>query len=448
MSKSNPRKLGEAPIGKLLLEYSIPSIVGMTLTSLYNIIDSIFIGHGVGAMALSGLAITFPLMNLLVAFCALVGVGGATIASIRLGAGDHKGAEMITGNVAILCFLSALFYGGLTSFFLDDILTFFGASEATLPYAREFMQIILLGCPIFYFLMGLNNVMRATGYPRKAMWSSMLTVGCNVVLAPIFIFAFEWGIRGAAFATVLSQFVGMVWVFSHFLNKKNFVHFTRESFKLRWRIMKNIFSVGISPFLMNVCACVVVIFINTQLANYGDDLSIGAFGIVNRVQMLFIMIVLGLAQGMQPIAGYNWGAGKIDRVKHTVKLCLGAATVVTSLGAVIGWFFPDFVVHSFSDDAELAVRTVPALQIAVSMFPIVGLQVVICQFYQSIGKAGIAIFLSLSRQLVFFVPLLAILPLFWGVTGVWLSIPASDFFAVALAVIMFRIYVRKLDASK
>ena len=269
MDRNNPHVLGSAPIGKLLLQYSIPAIIGMTLTSLYNIIDSIFIGHGVGALAISGLAITFPLMNLLVAFCTLVGVGGATISSIRLGQKDIRGAENILGNVTILCIINAVFYGGITLIFLDEILYFFGASESTLPYARDFMQVILLGSPISYVMIGLNNIMRATGYPKKAMLSSMLTVGCNVVLAPIFIFLFDWGIRGAALATIASQFIGMIWVLAHFANKNSYVRFHRGCFHLRARIIKNVFGIGLSPFIMNVCACCVTIFINNRLLAYG-----------------------------------------------------------------------------------------------------------------------------------------------------------------------------------
>lgn len=268
MKENNPHILGEAPIGKLLVEYSIPAIIGMTLTSLYNIIDSIFIGHGVGALAISGLAITFPLMNLLVAFCTLVGVGGATLSSIRLGQKDKKGAEDILGNVAILCVINAIFYGGLAFIFLEPILFFFGASEATLPYARDFMQVILLGSPISYVMIGLNNIMRATGYPKKAMLSSMLTVGCNIILAPIFIFVLNWGIRGAALATICSQFIGMLWVLYHFYSPKTYIRFQRHSMRLKQHIIANIFAIGMSPFVMNVCACCIVIFINNRLLNY------------------------------------------------------------------------------------------------------------------------------------------------------------------------------------
>lgn len=332
MKENNPHILGEAPIGKLLVEYSIPAIIGMTLTSLYNIIDSIFIGHGVGALSISGLAITFPLMNLLVAFCTLVGVGGATLSSIRLGQKDKKGAEDILGNVAILCVINAIFYGGLAFIFLEPILFFFGASEATLPYARDFMQVILLGSPISYVMIGLNNIMRATGYPKKAMLSSMLTVGCNIILAPIFIFVLNWGIRGAALATICSQFIGMLWVLYHFYSPKTYIRFQRHSMRLKQHIIANIFAIGMSPFVMNVCACCIVIFINNRLLNYGGDMAIGAFGILNRIQMLFVMIVMGITMGMQPITGYNYGAQHFDRVKRTLKLGITAGCIITTLG--------------------------------------------------------------------------------------------------------------------
>ena len=348
MEENNPHILGSAPIGKLLVQYSVPAIIAMTVTSLYNIIDSIFIGHGVGPLAISGLAITFPLMNLLVAFCTLVGVGGASISSIRLGQKDVKGAEDVLGNVAILCVINAFIYGGITLLFLDEVLYFFGASDETLPYARDFMQVILLGSPITYVTIGLNNMMRATGYPKKAMFSAMLTVGCNIILAPVCIFVLEWGIRGAAISTIISQFAGMIWVLSHFVNKKSYIRFKRVSLRLRPRIIRNIFSIGMSPFIMNVCACCIVIFINNRLLNYGGDLAIGAFGILNRIQMLFVMIVMGITMGMQPISGYNYGAGNIDRVKRTLKLGIVAATCITTFGFLISELFPGLFVGMFT----------------------------------------------------------------------------------------------------
>lgn len=443
MKENNPHILGEAPIGKLLVEYSIPAIIGMTLTSLYNIIDSIFIGHGVGALAISGLAITFPLMNLLVAFCTLVGVGGATLSSIRLGQKDKKGAEDILGNVAILCVINAIFYGGLAFIFLEPILFFFGASEATLPYARDFMQVILLGSPISYVMIGLNNIMRATGYPKKAMLSSMLTVGCNIILAPIFIFVLNWGIRGAALATIRSQFIGMLWVLYHFYSPKTYIRFQRHSMRLKQHIIANIFAIGMSPFVMNVCACCIVIFINNRLLNYGGDMAIGAFGILNRIQMLFVMIVMGITMGMQPITGYNYGAQHFDRVKRTLKLGITAGCIITTLGFIIGELFPGIFVGMFTDNHELTDEATLALRIGILSFPVVGAQIVITQFFQSIGKARISIFLSLSRQLLFLLPGLAFLPPFYGVEGVWFSMPLSDALAFAVAALMLAYHYKK-----
>lgn len=443
MKENNPHILGEAPIGKLLVEYSIPAIIGMTLTSLYNIIDSIFIGHGVGALAISGLAITFPLMNLLVAFCTLVGVGGATLSSIRLGQKDKKGAEDILGNVAILCVINAIFYGGLAFIFLEPILFFFGASEATLPYARDFMQVILLGSPISYVMIGLNNIMRATGYPKKAMLSSMLTVGCNIILAPIFIFVLNWGIRGAALATICSQFIGMLWVLYHFYSPKTYIRFQRHSMRLKQHIIANIFAIGMSPFVMNVCACCIVIFINNRLLNYGGDMAIGAFGILNRIQMLFVMIVMGITMGMQPITGYNYGAQHFDRVKRTLKLGITAECIITTLGFIIGELFPGIFVGMFTDNHELTDEATLALRIGILSFPVVGAQIVITQFFQSIGKARISIFLSLSRQLLFLLPGLAFLPPFYGVEGVWFSMPLSDALAFAVAALMLAYHYKK-----
>lgn len=443
MSKNDPHILGKESIGKLLLQYSIPAIIGMTLTSLYNIIDSIFIGHGVGALAISGLAITFPLMNLLVAFCTLVGVGGATLSSIRLGQKDKKGAEDILGNVAILCVINAIFYGGLAFIFLEPILFFFGASEATLPYARDFMQVILLGSPISYVMIGLNNIMRATGYPKKAMLSSMLTVGCNIILAPIFIFVLNWGIRGAALATICSQFIGMLWVLYHFYSPKTYIRFQRHSMRLKQHIIANIFAIGMSPFVMNVCACCIVIFINNRLLNYGGDMAIGAFGILNRIQMLFVMIVMGITMGMQPITGYNYGAQHFDRVKRTLKLGITAGCIITTLGFIIGELFPGIFVGMFTDNHELTDEATLALRIGILSFPVVGAQIVITQFFQSIGKARISIFLSLSRQLLFLLPGLAFLPPFYGVEGVWFSMPLSDALAFAVAALMLAYHYKK-----
>ena len=435
--QTDPRILGTEPIGKLLLQYSIPAIIGMTITSLYNIIDSIFIGHGVGPMAISGLAITFPLMNLVVAFCVLISAGGATISSIRLGQKDIKGATDVLGNTLMLCLTNAVLFGGLAYLFLDPILFFFGASTGTLPYARDFMQVILLGTPITYTMIGLNNVMRATGYPKKAMLTSLVTVIANVIIAPVFIFHFGWGIRGAAMATVLSQFIGMIWVVNHFRNKESFVHFMPGFWKMKKRIIGSIFSIGMSPFAMNVTACIIVILINNSLQKYGGDMAIGAYGILNR-------LLMGLTMGMQPIVGYNYGAQKIDRVKHTLRLGIIVGVLITSSGFIICELFPHTVSAIFTDSDELIDMASSGLRICTLMFPFVGAQIVISNFFQSIGMAKISIFLSLSRQLVYLLPGLLLLPPLYGVKGVWISMPVSDGLAFVTAVVILMVYIKKV----
>jgi len=440
---NNPHVLGTESIGKLLLQYSIPAIAGMTITSLYHIIDSIFIGHGVGAMAISGLAITFPLMNLIIAFNTLVGSGGSTISSIRLGQKDIKGATDVLGNTLMICIINSVLVAGISLLFLDEILVLFGASDATLPYARDFMGIILLGSPISYVMISLNNVMRATGYPTKAMLTSMVSVVFNIILAPIFIFVFEWGIRGAAIATVISQFISMVWVLHHFMSKKSYIRFDKDFWKIRFKIVLNIFSIGMAPFLMNVCACVIVIIINNSLKEHGGDLAIGAYGIINRLLTLFVMIVLGLTMGMQPISGYNFGAGKMNRVKKTLKLGIIAGVIITSTGFLLCELFPRTISGFFTDSKELIDISSDGLRIAILLFPIVGSQIVISNFFQSIGRVKISIFLSLSRQLIYLLPFLIILPKHYGVTGVWLSMPVSDALAFITAWIVLMVWHKK-----
>ena len=392
---NNPHILGTESIGKLLLQYSIPAIIGMTITSLYNIIDSIFIGHGVGAMGIAGLAITFPLMNLVVAFCTLVSAGGSTISSIRLGQKDLDGATEVLGNTLMFCLINAVVFGGLAFLFLDDILRFFGASSETLPYARDFMQIILAGTPITY-----------------------------------------------------SQFIGMVWVVKHFLDKDSFVRFRPDFWKLKKRIISSIFSIGMSPFLMNVCACVIVIIINNTLQRHGGDMAIGAYGIINRLLTLYIMIVLGLTMGMQPIVGYNFGAQKHDRVKQTLKLSILTGVCITSSGFLICELFPHAVSVIFTNDQELIDIASRGVRICVLMFPLVGAQIVIGNFFQSIGKAKISIFLSLTRQLLYLLPGLIFFPRFMGLDGIWTSMPVADFFAFLTALTVLCMYIRKVTRTQ
>ena len=445
MTKNDPHSLGTERIGKLLLQYSIPAIIGMTITSIYNIIDSIFIGHGIGPIAIAGLAVSFPLMNLVIAFCTLVSAGGSAIASIRLGQRDNNGATEVLSHTLMLCLTNALFLGIISLILLDPILILFGASAETLPYARDFMQIILIGSPISYVMIGLNNVMRATGYPKKAMLTSMVTVLFNIILAPIFIFHFQWGMYGAAIATVISQFIGMVWVLHHFMSKESTVHFQRGFWKMKKRIIKSIFAIGMSPFLMNICACLIVIIINNGLQEHGGDMAIGAYGIINRLQTLFIMIVLGLTMGMQPIIGYNYGAQKIDRAKRTLHLGIISGVVITSTGFITCELFPHYVSAVFTDSNELIDLAASGLRIAVMMLPLVGAQIVISSFFQSIGKAKISIFLSLTRQLLYLLPSLLIFPKLWGLNGIWASMPISDALAFITAIASLLFYIKRIS---
>ena len=431
------------PVGKLLVQYSVPAIVGMTVTSLYNIIDSIFIGHGVGPLAISGLAITFPLMNLVIAFCTLFGIGGATISSIYLGQKDVGKATGVLGNVLVLCVVFGVLFGGLAHLFLEPILRFFGASDDTLPYAYDFMSVLLYGNPLSFTFIGLNHLMRATGYPKKAMLTSLLTVGVNVVLAPIFIFHFGWGIKGAAIATLVSQFCGFLWILNHFLDKRNTVHFRRGTFRLRQRIVSAIVSIGMSPFLMNVCSCVIVVLLNTSFQRYGGDYAIGAYGIVNRVVMLFVMIELGLTQGMQPIIGYNYGARRQDRVLQALRLATIAGVSIMTFGFLMGELCPGILVSLFTDHAELTELAKTGMRITCVLYPLVGAQIIITNFFQSIGMAKVSIFLALSRQLLFLIPSLLIMPHFFGIEGVWASMPVADAVSVVVTVFTMLYFARR-----
>ncbi len=437
-ASSSTESLGVQPVGKLLLQYSVPAIIASVATSLYNIIDSIFIGRGVGPMAIAGLAITFPLMNLVAAFVMLIAAGGATITSIFLGQKNYSRATDVVNNVFTLCLLHSIVFGGLTLLFLDDILYFFGATADTISYAREFMEVILYGTPISYVFIGLNNLMRATGYPRKAMISALISVVVNLVLAPIFIFTLDFGIRGAAWATVLGQFAAFIWVLSHFLSRKSSIHFKRHNRWLTGSIIRRIYAIGLSPFLMNVCACVVVIFINHALLEYGaaeGNLAVGAYGILNRTTMFFVMIVFGVTQGMQPILGYNIGANQFSRVKRVLRLGIWIGVAITCVGWIVSEGFPDVVSALFTTDETLIRIAREGFRVYFICYPVVGCQIVIQNFFQSVGKPQLSIFLSLTRQLLFLIPFLVVFPRYWGVDGVWASMAGSDIIAFIFAIV-------------
>ena len=435
-------ELGTKPVGRLLSQYALPAIIAMTASSLYNMVDSIFIGQGVGALAISGLAVTFPFMNLSAAFGAGVGVGSSSYLSVKLGQKDYSTAQRILGNNVTLNIIIGLIFSVVSLVFPAPILFFFGASEQTLPYAREYMVVILIGNIITHLYFGMNAVLRAASKPRQAMYTTIFTVVLNSCLDPLFIYTFDLGIRGAAYATILSQAVALVWQVRLFSDKGELLHLRKGIYRLDNKIVKNILGIGISPFAMNATACLVAIFVNQRLLEYGGDLAVGAYGIANRVAFIFVMINMGVNQGMQPIAGYNYGAQKYDRLLRVLTLAMIAGTCVTTTGFIVAEFMPELCVGLFTSDAELKQLSVHGIRIMMAAMPIVGYQMVVTNFFQSIGKAKISIFLSLSRQLLFLVPLLAVMPLFFGISGVWVAMPLSDTVSAIFALVMMVRYMR------
>lgn len=442
-NKSATLELGTKPVGSLLMQYAIPAIVAMVASSLYNMVDSIFIGQGVGPMAISGLAITFPFMNLSGAIGACIGVGASTYLSVKLGQKDYSMAQRILGNSVILKIITGIIFGAICLLFLDPILRFFGASDNTLPYAHEYMVVILLGNVFTHLYFGMNALLRAASKPKQAMYATIFTVVLNTALDPIFIYTLNMGIRGAALATILSQITALCWQIKQFSNPHELLHFKRGIYKLDWSIIKNILAIGVSPLAMNTCSCIIVIFINTALVKYGGDLAVGAYGIANRIGFLFFMIVMGINQGMQPIAGYNYGAMHFDRMLKVLKLSMISATAIMAVGWLVGELMPYPCARLFTTDAELIEQAVKGIRLNMIAFPLIGSQAVITNFFQSIGKAKISIFLSLSRQMIFLLPLLVALPPMMGVDGVWYALPTSDTVAFIVTWIIMIRYMRK-----
>lgn len=447
-NKKATLELGTKPIGKLLLQYALPAIIAMIAASLYNIIDRVFIGQYVGPMAISGLAITFPFMNLGAAFGAAIGVGASTTISVKLGQRDYDTAENLLGNTIILNLIVGLSFGIISLIFLNPILHFFGASHTTLPYAKSFMQIILAGNVVSHMYLGMNAVLRASSKPRQAMLATIFTVVMNIILDAIFICWLGWGIEGAAIATIISQALALCWQMSLFADKSQILHFKKGIYRLKKQLVNNIISVGISPFFINLCACIIVIFMNNQLVRYGGDMAVGAYGIANSIATIFIMFVIGLNQGMQPIAGYNYGAQNISRLLHVLKLTIIAATIVMTIGWLLSIFAPYYCARLFTTDAELIKLSIKAIRINMMMYLFIGSQMVTTFFFLCVGKVKTSIFLSLSRQLLVLLPALYILPQFFHVNGVWYSLPVSDFTAWVIAISILVWYIKKIKANQ
>ena len=439
-------ELGQKPVGQLLWQYALPAMVAMVASSLYNIIDRSVIGQVVGPEAIAGLGITFPFMNLSAAFGAAVGVGASTCISVKLGQRDYQTAQHLLGNTVTLNVIVGFLFMVVSLIFLDPILRFFGASDATLPYAREFMQVILLGNVVTHMYFGMNAVLRAAGKPRHAMYATLFTVGCNIVLVMAFVWWFRWGIRGAALATVLSQSLALCWQMWILSDKRELLHLKRGTYRLKNDLVRNIIAIGVSPFLMQSTSCVIVIFMNNQFVRYGGDMAVGAYSIANSMAMVFFMFVMGVTQGMQPIVGYNYGAKKFDRMLRCLWMAIAVATAILLFGWTLAMLFPRQMARIFTTDPVLLDMAAHGIVLDLLVFFVVGSQATITNFFQCIGKVKISIFLSLSRQLIFLLPMAYIFPLFWDLDGVWYAMPVSDFIAFSFTIPILMWHMRKFKS--
>lgn len=448
-SSERLKELGSAVIWRLLLKYSLPAVVGTVVMAVYNIIDSIVIGHAIeDPNVVSGIAVTFPVMNLGTALGMLIGAGAATRVSIVMGQNNKRQAEIILGNSVQLTVFIGLAYISLFAIFITPILKLFGASPNSLPYAREFMLWILPGMVLMNLTFSYNNVMRATGYPGKAMYTNLLGAGLNVILAPLFLFGFKWGIKGAAIATDISMLVTAFFVMSHFFKKDVTLHFVRGTFRLDWQVIKSILYIGMAPFLINVAGAAINAIVNNSLVHYGGDNAIAAVVVFNRFVTIFVMIVIGVCQGMQPILGYNYGSGRYDRLFSTLRLAIVTAVCVTSIGSLLGAFNPRVIASMFMTDEDQILCAINCLRITTITFWMVGFQIVGTNFFQSLGMAGKAVFLSLTRQIIFMIPMLLILPPRLGLDGVWGCYPICDFAAALITVVMLVVQIRKIKSKK
>ena len=442
------KELGTAPVGKMLLKYSLPAVVGTVVSAVYNIVDSIVIGQAIDdPNVVAGMAVTFPVMNIVTALGMLVGAGAATRTSIVMGQNDKRAAEVILGNCVQLTFMFGLLYVIGFIFFLDPLLRMFGASDNTLPYAHEFLMWVLPGTVLMNLTFSYNNVMRASGYPAKAMYTNMIGAVLNCILAPLFLFVFKWGIKGAAIATDISMLVTATWVMSHFFNKKNTVHFAPGTFKLNWPVIRGVLYIGMAPFLINVAGSGINAIINNSLVTYGGDNAVAAVVVFNRYVTVFVFVIIGICQGMQPIVGYNYGAGRNKRLFRTFWIAVAAGTVVSTLGSMLGLFDPRTIASMFMQDERQIECAVNCLRITLLTFSIVGFQIVTTNFFQALGMAGKAVFLSLTRQILFMIPLLFILPPMWGLDGVWSAYPISDSVATIVAAIFLWIQIKRINSA-
>ncbi len=440
--------LAEEKVSKLLLRFSIPAIIGMMVNALYSVVDRIYISRGVGTEAFSSLTVAMPITFILMAFGMLVGFGAAALISIKLGEGKKEEAENILGNGFMLLVLISIFTTVIFLIFLKPLLLLFGATENTLGYAKDFMFIIIAGSIFQIVGFGMNNMLRSVGKPKQAMITMLIGAILNgVILEPLFIFVFHWGIKGSAAGTVIAQAVSMIWVLSYFFNKKSMIRVHKKYLKLKTSIILKIFSIGMSSFAMQVAGSIVGAVANYQLVKYGGDLALGAFGLLNSVAMLFMMPIFGINQGSQPIIGFNYGAGRYDRVKEVLKYTVTAATLVCIFCWAMVEFAPIVLIHFFTEDQALTEIAKNGMRIMLFTMPIVGVQVICSSFFQAIGQATTALVLGLLRQVILLIPLLLIVPTFLQLNGVWLSGPIGDFISAIVTVIVFYNTIKKMKMN-
>lgn len=427
------KQLGEESIAKLLIKFSIPAIVGMLVNALYNIVDRIFVGRGVSKLALTAITVSFPISLMIMAFGMLVGIGAGATISIKLGQQKKDEAENILGNSFMLIIIVSVLVTIVGFIFMEPLLLIFGASPAVLPLAKQFASIILVGAVLQNIGFGLNNIIRSEGNPKIAMNTMLIGAILNTVFNPLFIFVFKFGIRGSALATIVSQSVCSIWVLFYFLKGNSVLKIRVRYFKIKAHIVKQIFSIGMSPFLMQITASVVTVFLNISLSTYGGDNAIAAMGIINSVSMLILMPIFGINQGAQPIIGYNFGANNHKRVNETLKLAIFAASLLAIFGFILIEIFPKEIISIFNKgDSDLLKVGSRGLRIYLIMLPLIGFQVVCSNYFQAVGKAKVSIFLSLSRQVIILLPLIILLPRFFKLDGVWIAGPTSDFLASLL----------------
>lgn len=452
----NSQLMGTESIGKLLVKFSVPAIVGMIVNALYNVVDRIFVGQGVNTLALSGITIAFPIMNIILAFAMLVGIGATALISIRLGQGRKDEAEKILGNAVSLTIIVSVILTIICIIFLEPILVMFGGTGEVLAYGKEYMYIILIASTLGNLAFSINNIIRAEGNPKKAMITMLMGAIINTILNPLFIFGFGLGIKGSALATAISQTVSTIWVMSHFIGpkSKSMLKLRKDNLKPDLHIIRNTFAIGISPFAMQVAASIITVFLNKQLVHYGTEISIAVMGVINSIVMLILMPIFGINQGVQPIIGYNYGAKQFKRVKEALKLSIISATIISTLGYVLIAIFPEFIMSMFADKTNTAILSeflsegTFGLRVYLCMLPIVGFQIVSSNYFQSVGKAGYSIFLSLSRQVIILLPLLYILPKTIGFNGIFIAGPTSDFLSSLLTFILLTRELKKLNKAE